>query len=352
MKKALVILLVAFIAASGLFAAWDVERDGLPSFYNEIGDAEISTTAEGTATGADGQTAGIKVRAVQYVFNYEIPVLDWDFFIYLDDSEVEYEAETDYAYISVRDAGGKEAIFYTHNEEWGTYWNTLLQESGVIFSEMALAGGTLDVTIAIKGTTYAFTLDCSDFPEVFHEVYDPMLSDYPVVWNKFEYSDYAKDTQLVLKELYEEYEIKSTLAEYFYEYKDLFFHGEQEYLLEINMSSEDMYYTGHPYVDLELTKIGRTESLAYMDFDDSIYFEDKLVAFAFKVDNKYYLMKIDDPFNIWNLAEDGQRVFDAMKSAKTTSIVMIFNQTGTISYELDGKKFAEYYELAKEIPQI
>ena len=352
MKKALIVLLVAFFAVSGLFAAWNAERDETLPMERGMGDAEITTVLDGTATDASGQSSETKVEVIQYLFGYDFPVTAWDFFIYLNDSEVEYEEVTDTAVVTVRDASGKVTTFNTANKDYGTYWNKILQEDAVAFTELALDNETLDVEIAIKGAEYAFTLDLAGYTELFHEMYDPMVVEYPVDWYKFEYNDEAKAIQLEVKELYEEYGIESTQAEYFFEYKDTFWCRGEEYLIDLELSSEDMFYNGYPYLELDITKIERSKNLTYMEFGDQFYYEDSLVALEFVVDDTYYVMKDDDTWTIWMLCENADRVFDAMKNSEKTSIVLVFEQTGVIRYEIDGRKFAEYYEMAKQIPQI
>ena len=352
MKKALIVLLVSFFAVSGLFAAWNAERDETLAMERGVGDAEITTVLDGTATDASGQTSETKVNVIQYLFGYDFPVTAWDFFIYLNDSEVEYEEETDTAVVTVRDASGKVTTFNTANKDYGTYWNKILQIDAVAFTELALENEKLDVEIAIKGAKYAFTLDLTGYAEIFHEMYDPMLYEFPDDWHKFEYNEEAKAIQLEIKQLYEEYGIESTQAEYFFEYKDTFWCAGEEFLICIDMSSEDMYYNSYPYLDIDITKIERSKNLTYMEFGDAFYYEDSLLALEFVVDDTYYVMQDPDKWSIWTLAENADRVFTAMKNAQKTSIVFVFNQTGVIRYEIDGKKFAEYYEKAKAIPQI
>ena len=69
-------------------------------------------------------------------------------------------------------------------------------------------------------------------------------------------------------------------------------------------------------------------------------------------DGKSYYLKTSNPMHVWQLREDIPDVIQAMRKAKNVNLRMVFLGAGTISCRINGKKFAECYELAKEIPTI
>ena len=75
-------------------------------------------------------------------------------------------------------------------------------------------------------------------------------------------------------------------------------------------------------------------------------------GFAFVIDGVTYKMKNKNPSGVWTLSENGQKVVDAMKNAKSTLMKFTFKKAVEITYKLDGRKFAECYEAAKTIPVV
>jgi hypothetical protein len=103
-----------------------------------------------------------------------------------------------------------------------------------------------------------------------------------------------------------------------YRMSDMLFSGNEEYTIEIAIDSDGMAKNKYPRVDVDLIHVAHDDFFRY---------------------------------NEW-LSENGQKVVDAMKNAKSTIMKFTFKKAGEITYKLDGRKFAECYEAAKTIPVV
>ena len=353
MKKTVVFLVVALLAVSALSAAWETGRTEGDLFYPE-GNGFVSTTVAGTYSSSSSvQSSVAMVKITEVIETYYFPYVSWELDIHpgsLNFPMKEYNEDST-AVIRITAEDGSETIINTSNRFYGTYWNCIFTEDARLLTRVMLAHTKLAFEISIEGDTYRFTVDCSDYDRAFHSMYDQYVHDYPVDWHLVEYDEAALENQLDIKEFYEEMGYDITMAAGYYYYEDIITSRDHDYLITITLSSEDYEKNGYPYVDLDLTRVIRDDMFIY---EDTGYYvsDDTLLLFAFVVDDKPYFLKTYNPMHVWQLKEDITDVIQAMRKSKNVSIRMVFLKAGIISCPIDGGKFAECYELAKEIPTI
>ena len=352
MKKTIVLLVVALLAVSALSAAWETGRTEGDLFYPE-GDGFVSTTVAGTYSGPSSFPSAAMIRITETIEPYYLTYVSWVLDIHPGSFNFplkEYNEDST-AVIRITAEDGSETVINTSNKFYGTYWNCIFAEDARLLTRVMLAHTKLAFEISIEGDTYNFTVDCSDYNRAFHSMYDQYMHDYPVDWHLVEYTEAALENQLAIKAFYEEMGYDITMAAGYYYYEDIISANGHDYLLSITISSEDYDKNGYPYVDLDLTRVIREDMFIYED-TDYVVSDDVLLSFAFVVDGKSYHLKTYNPMHVWLLGEDIPEVIQAMRKAKNVNIRMMFLKAGTITCRIDGKKFAECYELAKEIPTI
>ena len=184
------------------------------------------------------------------------------------------------------------------------------------FTKLLMANKSLEVGISIEGDSYSFTIDCTGFSDLFQRCYNSLLPE-PKTGEWF-YEEIPESDMEMMRELKAVFGSLSDFPLATYRMSDTLFSGNEEYTIEIEIDSDGMTKNKYPRVDVDLIHVVHDDFFRY---------------------------------NEW-LSENGQKVVDAMKNAKSTLMKFIFKKAGEITYKLDGRKFAEYYEAAKTIPVV
>ena len=352
MKKTLIFLLVALVAVSALSAAWETGRSEGDIFLPE-GNGLVFTSVDGTYRSSSSMSSVSKIKITQSIDSLYLPYVSWVLDIHPGSWNVPLEEynEDSTAEIRITAEDGSVTVINTSNRFYGTYWNCIFAEDARLLTRVMLAHSSLSFEISIEGDTYTFTVDCSDYSRAFHSMYDQYIHDYPVDWHLVEYNEAQLENQRDIMAFYEEMGYDITLAAGYYYYEDIVTAGGHDNLLTITISSEDYDKNGYPYVDLDLVRVIRDDMFIYEDTDYTVS-DDLLLSFAIVADGKSYYLKTSNPMHVWQLREDIPDVIQAMRKAKNVNLRMVFLGAGTISCRINGKKFAECYELAKEIPTI
>ena len=349
MKKTFISVLLVLLSLSCAFAAWDVTRtEG--NLWRPDGEILLYSLVQGTYSDSSVKDAPSNVCLnVELANGADYPYVVWRFEVHKGDWTnrlLEY-GEKAKATISVIDESGAVTIFNTRNESYGTYWNVLSAESGRSFTKLLIANKTLDIEITVEGDTYSFSVDNTGFNDLMRGYYDSMLPEPKT--GEWVYDAVDQSNMEELRDLKSIFGSLSDFPLGTYRLEDTVISGGEEYTITIEMDSDGMAKNKFPRVDIDLVHVLHDDFFRYNEWLSD---EDKLSSFIFVIDGVSYRMKNRNPIGVWALSEDGQKVVNAMKSAKSCVIKFTFKGAGVITYEFDGKKFAEIYEAAKTIPCV
>ncbi len=210
-----------------------------------------------------------------------------------------------------------------------------------------MVNGSLEVGISIEGDSYSFSIDCNGFSNLFQRCYDSLLPEPKT--GEWVFEEIPESDMDMMHELKAVFGSLSDFPLATYHMSDTLFSGNEEYTIEIEMDSDGMARNKYPRIDVDLIHVAHDDFFRYNEWLSD---EDKLYSFAFVIDGVTYKMKNKNPSGVWTLSENGQKVVDAMKNAKSTLMKFTFKKAGEITYKLDGRKFAECYEAAKTIPVV
>ena len=151
-----------------LFATWNIGTI-VDDFGDPTGDGFVYTTLEGTFSNSatSNSTAVVRISA-RFTFD-PYPREQWDFEIhdYNWDNPTESFYDNSVATIKIKEESGKVSTFIRKNSELAHNWNTLFDVDGKNFTEMLRRNNILKVNISIERCKYNFTIDCSDFNDVY-----------------------------------------------------------------------------------------------------------------------------------------------------------------------------------------
>ena len=179
-----------------------------------------------------------------------------------------------------------------------------------------MANRSLEFGISIEGDSYSFTIDCTGFRYLFQRCYDSLLPKPKT--GEWVYEEIPESDMDMMRELKTVFGSLSDFSLVTYHMSDTLLSGNEEYTIEIEIDSDGMAKNKYPRVDVDLIHVAHDDFFRY---------------------------------NEW-LSENGQKVVDSMKNAKSTLMKFTFKKAGEITCKLDGRKFAECYEAAKTIPVV
>lgn len=344
MKRLSLLLIIGLFLLSGLSATWNVGNI-VDDFDDPTGEHFVYATVEGTFSNTATTSSKTVIRLCQEFVKDTAPAVRWILEIhnYNWDNPVEDFYSDSTATIKIKADDGTITTFSKSNSKYGTYWNIIAGQDARTLTKLLSSNKVLKFSITIEKTKYSFTVDCSGYSEVFHSVYDELKINLPSGWYTI---DKDKEFYASLQQTYKSIGMTKYYAEYSYNFKDYAKCQGKEYYYSISMDSDDYKENRYPDITIYLYKLLKDDFFTYSEgFSD-----DTLTGFAFVVDGKTYKMKVDTSKYYWIVQDNPQTAVTAMKTAKNTSIQMSFKNAGTISFEINGKEFSEYYEKAKDIP--
>lgn len=344
MKKLSLLFVIGLLFLTGLFATWRV-GDIVDDFDDPTGDHFVYSTLEGTFSNTATSSSKTDIRLCQEFVKDTVPAVRWIFEIhnYNWDNPVENFYSDSTATIKIKADDGTVTTFSKSNSKYGTYWNIIAGKDARTLTKLLISNKTLKFSITIEKTKYSFTVDCSGYSEVFHSVFDGLKMNLPSGWYTIEKD---KEFYTSLQQTYKSMGMTKNYAEYSYNFKDYAKYQGNEYYYSVSMDSDDYKENKYPDITVYLYKLFKDDFFSYSEgFSD-----DSLTGFAFIVDGKTYKMKVDSSDYYWSVQDSPQAAVSAMQTANSTSIQMTFKNAGTITFEINGKEFAEYYEKAKDIP--
>lgn len=344
MKK-IVLLLIILLLSMSLFAKWSIGQV-VDDFDDPTGEEFIYTITEGTFANSatTNSKACIRVSAEfsanpypEETWTFEIHDYNWDNPIndYYDDSS---------ATIKIKDSNEKVTTFTKSNSEIAHTWNTLKENDGYKFTQLLKDNDSLKVSIAIENSRYVFTIDSSDFNEVF----DKAVSEIKPKIGFWEFNE-LQDSQIPLYEQLKDYDKSRGIQRYYpigsYEYYEEQQIGSEWYLYYFNIDNDDLLTNNYMSIAFYLYRLDKSSTKPTITKIES----DQVKRIYLFAGNEQKKMKTPLTLATWSCSESTQKIVDKMALNKSSGIKVVLKNGQSLTFNFDGTEFAKIYEKAKNI---
>ena len=236
------------------------------------------------------------------------------------------------AWIKFKDEKGDVTTITKSNSKYGHNWNIITGIDAIKICDLFLNNKTVKCSIKIERSSYNFTIDCSNFREVFRSIFSSISNDLEFEKWSVSYSD-SKDSSY-----------KFSIAEYYTKskYKDM------DTIVDITIIGHESDPTDYPLLELSFFFKDKNTGLYFSHSDvDNIEF----VKTVFLVGKKQMVKKqiILTPYLYFFIKEDkydiylnAKEFYSILKNGQIIVITCHTEDGEEISFSLPTKELLKY----------
>lgn len=347
MKKTLVLFSLLVVFCLFIYADWQIGTI-VDDFGDPTGEGFVYTLVEGTFSNSATSNSKACVRVLANFESSPYPTVYWiiEPHTYNWDNPVEDFYDDSSATIKIKEENGSITTFINNNSKYYHNWNSLGVDDGKILTELLKRNKVLKVSISIESYKYNFTIDCSDFNNVF-EPYFKSIEPNIGKWYYYDNLELGRSLYDSLKSLYKNMGITKSFPYGSYCYYGESSSNNETYLYYFHIDNEDFTKNKYLSVDVSVDSVDKTGGvISRTDVESSnvasvsIVMNGKTTSLKFKNDSSY----------TWSAQESIQSIVDELLKGGKAILRFTTKDKKTIDIPLD-KEFAEYHEKAKTIQQ-
>lgn len=346
--KRLLVFLVLICMTLSLFAKWSVGQI-VDDFDDPTGEEFVYLLTEGTFSNTATSNSKSCVRVLSQFVTTPYPSERWTFEVhdYNWDNPVDDYYDDSTATIKIKEDNGNVVTFTKSNSEYSHSWNTLKPADGYRFTQMLKDNNSLKVSISIEKSKYVFTIDCSDFNDIFDKAFSSCKSGIGS-WKYSAIDESTMEFYKYLKSMYANMKMTKYFPTGSYTYYGEQLIGNEWYLFYFNLDNADYSTNKYVAIDFGLDRVDKSLGTPVTtDIESKDVKEVYLLA-----GTEQKKMKLSDGSFTWSCSESTQNIVNKMATSSTAGIKIVLKNGKTLTFNFDGKEFAKNYEAAKNISQI